>query len=477
MQRNKKIYIMLGILLVISIVTFGVSKYESHKENIKNSEKIILEIDSNDVTSLSWEKGSKSFSFHKDEKWIYDEDADFPVNDDKINDMLGIFKEFRSSFVIEDVKDLGQYGLDNPQGSIHIKAKDKSYSIMLGDYSTMDSQRYVSIGDGNVYLVTTDPMDEFDVILSNLIKHDKIPEYTKINDFSVSGIDDYSVVVEPENNNKSYCKDDIYYVKDSENTKSLDTKKVESYFDTIKNLSLTEYVTYKAIDADFEAYGLKAPSLSATVNYTYEDEDKKEKTSKFSYSIGLSEEAKEKIKSVEETKDQNDIEETDEQLSDVKAYLRIGSSKIIYEIRYDDYTSLIKASYNDLRHSEILPAAFEDIQKLEFTIEGNNYLLTSEKKDDEIVWIYNDKEIGISKMQSALAGLKAETFADIAPSQREEIRFTAYLDNENNPTAEIVLYRHDGATCLATLNGKTIALVPRSDAVDLIEAVNAFALN
>ena len=63
MQRNKKIYIMLGILLVISIVTFGVSKYESHKENIKNSEKIILEIDSNDVTSLSWEKGSKSFSF------------------------------------------------------------------------------------------------------------------------------------------------------------------------------------------------------------------------------------------------------------------------------------------------------------------------------------------------------------------------------------------------------------------------------
>ena len=75
-------------------------------------------------------------------------------------------------------------------------------------------------------------------------------------------------------------------------------------------------------------FRLKNYRKHCTVNYTYEDEDKKEKTSKFSYSIGLSEEAKEKIKSVEETKDQNDIEETDEQLSDVKAYLRIGSSKI-----------------------------------------------------------------------------------------------------------------------------------------------------
>ena len=29
----------------------------------------------------------------------------------------------------------------------------------------MDEERYVDIGDGNVYLVTTDPMDSFDVEL------------------------------------------------------------------------------------------------------------------------------------------------------------------------------------------------------------------------------------------------------------------------------------------------------------------------
>lgn len=42
---------------------------------------------------------------------------------------------------------------------------------------------------------------------------------------------------------------------------------------------------------------------------------------------------------------------------------------------------------------------------------------------------------------------------------------------------DIELYRHDGEDCLAVVDGETFALVPRSDVVDLIEAVNAIVLN
>lgn len=41
---------------------------------------------------------------------------------------------------------------------------------------------------------------------------------------------------------------------------------------------------------------------------------------------------------------------------------------------------------------------------------------------------------------------------------------------------EIVLYRYDGENCLAQVDGQTIGLLPRSQAVDLIEAVNALVL-
>lgn len=474
MQRNKKLLIMLGVLVFVSVVTFGVSKYETHKENIKNSGEVILSIDTDKVTALSWEKGSKSFSLHKDEYWIYDADEEFPVNDEKIKDMLGIFEDFTADFTIENVEDTDQYGFDNPEGKISITAGDRTYTITLGDYSRMDSKRYVSVGDGNIYLAQSDPMNEFDVILSNLIKHDEIPEYTKINDFSFAGAENYSVIREPEENGKSYCKDDIYYVKGDAENKSLDTDKVENYFRTLDNIYLTDYATYKATDTDLETYGLKLPTLSVKVDYTYEEDKNNEKSDSFTFSIGLTSEGQDAVKKADEADDE---EEKIELLEDVKAYLRINSSKIIYEIKYDDYTELLKASYNDLRHSQILPIDFDDATKITFTVEGNEYIFEAEEKDDEIIWQYNGNEIDISDVRSAISGLRADSFTENAEGQKEEIRFTCYLNNETYPKAEVVLYRYDGKTCVAALNGKTIAFVLREDAVDLIEAVNKFALD
>ena len=59
----------------------------------------------------------------------------------------------------------------------HIETDDETYEISLGDYSTMDSQRYVSIGDGNVYLVKNDPDGQFDVTIDALLKNDEIPNF------------------------------------------------------------------------------------------------------------------------------------------------------------------------------------------------------------------------------------------------------------------------------------------------------------
>ena len=92
MNRSKRLYVLFGVLLVFCAVTLGVSRYEEHTEKIKNSNEIIMEINSDDVTSLSWECGSEAFAFHKDEIWLYDEDENFPVNEDKIGQLLDNFK-------------------------------------------------------------------------------------------------------------------------------------------------------------------------------------------------------------------------------------------------------------------------------------------------------------------------------------------------------------------------------------------------
>ena len=112
-------------------------------------------------------------------------------------------------------------------------------------------------------------------------------------------------------------------------------------------------------------------------------------------------------------------------------------------------------------------------------MEGVNYTLTSaaaEENAEETIWYYGEDELAISSFQSALANLNAVEFTDEAPSEKEEISLTVYLNNENHPQVEIHLYRYDGNNCLAEVDGESFALIARSEVVELMEAVNAIVL-
>ena len=62
------------------------------------------------------------------------------------------------------------------------------------------------------------------------------------------------------------------------------------------------------------------------------------------------------------------------------------------------------------------------------------------------------------------------------PMLRREISLTLHLDNEEFPTFTLTLYRLDGESCIACVDGESVAFVSRDKAVDLIEAVRAVTL-
>ena len=80
-------------------------------------------------------------------------------------------------------------------------------------------------------------------------------------------------------------------------------------------------------------------------------------------------------------------------------------------------------------------------------------------------------------IRNAVRKLKAKTFTDEEPNQKEEIGLTIYLDNENYPEVRIQLYRYDGKDCIAVVDGVPTAVVERSSVVDLMEAVNSVVLD
>lgn len=321
MKKSKRIAVLLGILGAACVVTFGVTKYEEKKELIKNSDEIILEIPGDQVTALSWEYDTEYLAFHKEETWLYDEDEAFLVNEEKIMELLELFESFGASFIIEDVEDYAQYGLDDPE-------------------------------------------------------------------------------------------------------------------------------------------------LTITVQYTGEDEEAKEET--FVLHVSRDPEEAEAVK--------EKYEDEDSSGEFVTAYARVGESKIIYRLPSYQSKKLMAASYDDLRHKEVFTGDLADINRIDISLEGVDYTITTEGEKNERIYLYGEEELEIVDFKNALNALKADSFTSENPAGKEEIGLVVHLDNENYPEVSVELYRYDGNCCLAVVDGEPVSFVERAQVVDLVEAVYAIVL-
>lgn len=454
MYKKKNIYILFVILIVISIATLVVSNIEEKKEDIKTGGEVVLEIDPDTVTNLSWTISKNTLSFTKDESWLYDDDNNYPLDETKITSLLNVFKSFTSTYVIENVEDYDQYGLSSPICTINITTEDKTYTIKLGDESKMDKQRYVEIGDGNVYLTASDPYDSYDIELNSLMLNDSIPVMKDVTSVTFSGNENYTIT---KTEGTSICDDDEYFVDD----KSLDNNLVSTYLSKIKNLSLTNSVTYNVTDEELEEYGFNNPDLTITVNY-------KETGSSDEQTLTLY-----VASNVEELEKYNEASDDDKDESSITRYVRMNDSKIIYSIASSTYNTLTSNSYDDLRHQEIFPGDKDSVTSMEISLDGTEYTFT--KEDD--TWKYNETEIDVETLTSDLTSLDVDSFTTDTSSNTKEVSITLNLDNDDYPTYKMDFYRYDGNSCIVYVNDEPYAYVSRSSVVDIIEAIHQIVLN
>jgi len=473
-KRSKRIIILLAVLAAVCAATFALTRYEEKQEQIKNTDAVLLELPTDTVRTLSWLFTEDGFSFHRGEDagWLYDTDEAFPVDDDVIDGILNNFESFSVAFIIEKVTDYGQYGLDDPECTIRLSTADSTYEIKLGNYSKMDQQRYIDIGDGNVYLASKDPMDYLKAELSTMILHDDTPSLDQVDSIVFAGASTHTIAFK-EDPSLSYQPDDVYFIEQDGVFLPLDSGAVDTYLSTISSLALTNYVTYNATAEELDAFGLTEPCLSITVNYTYTDEEDKEVTDTCILHIGENAEEKQAANEA--------AAQALATIPDVTKYVRIGDSQIVYELTEANYTTLSAVSYNDLRHAEVFYGQFDQVTQIDVTLEEQTHslILTANEEDEdaEPVWMYNEQEVDLSALQTALTALTADSFTDETGSQKEELSLTLHLDNEHFSQITIQLYRYDGSLCLAVVDSEPVSLVSRSAAMDLVETIQAIVLN
>lgn len=483
MKRKTRLIILCCVLAVAVGAAVGLSLYSEEAEQIAESGEVVFELPVDEVTALSWEYTDEegetvSLAFTNDGGWSYDGDAAFPVDGEALTELLDYFAAMPAAFVIEDVTDYGQYGLEEPLCTINITAGETEYEIALGDYSELDYQRYLSLGDGKVYLVNDDPMELYKITLDDLMLDDTIPAFVDVERVEFSGAENY--VIERDENGGSYRAGDVYY---TENGEVLDTDSVNDFVTYIAALGLEDYYTYDATETELAETGLDEPELTVTIDYPESGEEDAEM---LTFTISFSRSATDKLTDWDEVlaaleEESEDAEETAEPTDeDAVAYLRVGESAIIYEIGYDTFKAIMACSYDDLRHTEIFPAEVEDVASLSVTLDGGTYEFTTtppegaEAEDEGTQWYYEGEETGVTDISTALAALSASRFDGGGASGEEEISLRATLASGDE--IALRLYRADGESCYAEVDGEGIGYVPRSQAVDLIEAVNAVVL-
>lgn len=78
-----------------------------------------------------------------------------------------------ASQIIENVSDLGRYGLKEPQRTISYETAVGSYILYVGDKNTVTSSYYVCLpSDSTVYVVDAAVVNRFNVSLEDLINTD-----------------------------------------------------------------------------------------------------------------------------------------------------------------------------------------------------------------------------------------------------------------------------------------------------------------
>lgn len=472
MARSKRLLILVAVLLAVCAAAFAALNWQQRQEQIAVSGEAVLTIDPASVRSLAWTYGETSLAFTRDEEggWSYDADAAFPVDPEAMEELLAPFAPFSAAFVIEEVEDEGQYGLDDPACSITLVTEDRTWEIRLGDTSTVDGQRYVSFGEGTVYLAASDPLEQYDATLRSCILNDTVPDWDQVTGLTFSGAEDYEVFWQEDGSAYSCCADDVYFTRQGGDTLPLDTGRVEDYLSALSALGLTNYVTYNAIQEELAQYGLDDPELTVAVDYAGTDGDGAESSGTFTLHLSRDPEELARAEEAAGGGETGDEEET------ITAYVRVGDSPVVYSITSLEYTDLRAAAYDDLRHREVLTASFDDVLSLGVTLEGETYTFTAQGEGDDRTWTWEGREIDFAGLQDAVEALTASEFTEERPAEQQEISFTAYLDSETFPQVEVTLYRYDGASCLAAVDGESVCLVDRADAVDLMETVRAVVL-
>ena len=458
MKRKKTLLVLCTVLLVAIIGIVAEHAFQKHVDAINKIDEEVFKITADDVTKLAVTKDGSTATFEKkDDTWTNTSDADFPVNQDYVKEMLSKFESIHASFIIDNVEDYSQYGLDSPEGKIVFTTADGDKVITFGAFSTLDTKRYICVDGGSVYLIDTDLLENISGKTEDYLDRDSVYNYSQLTALKASGASKLNLVYDPDGK-YSYTDTYNYYDVDGEEHKALSDTKVTSYLNTLTNMNLSEYETYKASEEDLKKYGLDEPTLTLTIKGEVPADDSDDKDAEVK---------SKKQKIYFSYKDKADY-----------AYVNFDGSTIIYKISSDTYDEIVKANYESLRPDEIVSIDWTTVSQISTKIDGKTYIVdVKTDKNDGNTYTLDGENLKFTTVTTKIDGLYLDKVGEDYKKGTEELSFAITLNDDNATMVNVVMYQYDGDSCVAAVDGKVVGLCSRSSMSNLREEITSSILN
>ena len=351
----------------------GVNSYVSSQEAKEAEEEDksvdLISLKADDVTAVSFKADDADVEFDKkDDSWTEKSDADFPVNQDTVDNAVKGVASLTADQEISDVEDLSQYELDDPQNTITLTTADGDTTLQVGMESS-NNQYYVKKEDDdkNVYLVSSTSLEPFMGGLYDFAESGTFPSVTSatITDVKVDKEDGYELTQDADNL--------FWNVSDGKDTEKADTTKAGNVTSAIGSLAYDKFVDYNCTDD--AKYGFDDPYEVITAKYT-EDADSSDTEDD-------SEEEETKTVTVDK---EITIYVGDETGSD--RYVKVDDSKEVYTITEDSLTDILDSTISDFYSLTVNYVSVNDLDSLEIKSDDGDHTVdvvreTAKAEDEE----------------------------------------------------------------------------------------------
>lgn len=254
MKRKRTLSILILVFAGLLALYTGISIYQKHSSEKKESENVIWIKKLSSLTSISYNNG-ENLSFVKENgTWYYTSNKEYPIVQSYLKELASQFQNVEAVRELKDGDSLSNYGLDQPSYTIKVKDKNGAQATYYIGNATGENYYFTVDDKSKIYTVSSNILSNLSSSLNDMIETDTFP--------SLSTGNLTKVVVN--NNGKKTT-----YTSSSKNG-------LDSIAGGLGVFTFGDCQNYSASGNELSKYGLDAASrISVEISYKDTDTNKK----------------------------------------------------------------------------------------------------------------------------------------------------------------------------------------------------------